>query len=102
MQGTKNNFDNFAGYDKLLGGMIDKLLGGMIGGMHPPRIPPQKLLGGMHPPRDLRPCLMVSPNLHLIKLFSRYKKFIKRKNFTLQLRNKYLHAPTTVQRNHQI
>ena len=54
MQGAKNNFDNFAGYDKLLGGMIDKLLGGMIGDASPP----QKLLGGMHPPhppRDLRP-----------------------------------------------
>ena len=47
MQGAKHKFDNFAGYDKLLGGMIGDAS------------PPQKLLGGMHPPhppRDLRPC----------------------------------------------
>ena len=62
LQGTKNNF---AGYDILLGGMIDKLLGGWS----PQCIPPSKIIGGdasppqkvhpPHPPRDLRPCVLV-------------------------------------------
>ena len=40
LQGAKNNFDNFAGYDKLLGGMIDKLLGGIGGDASPPGFTP--------------------------------------------------------------
>ena len=46
LQGTINNFDNFAGYDKLLGG-----------GCIPPHPPLKNYWGDAspHPPRDLRP-----------------------------------------------